>query len=271
MQSAFYDVNLRTRLNASNNNPINNNNGDFGIENVVLNQQFSKWEDLVVHNLNPKNDINDRTYSSADDSALLKEAKDHIRAYNKPVEAENAIVLTHPLYLHLSHMNMFKTDLMRTQADDYLNKLLLLFEINLPREKTGIVVLDSLHYYAAATSLLLESGAIDHVIITEAQSGEPLDERDLKLLSGKRIFVGGGYNGRCLSISNEYVGRKARAHDFWAIHDLIINNPSDRSKSIRPSIFSIGSGWVDNFSPFNVISLEETLKKIGCSDYSRSN
>lgn len=289
MQADFYDASLRNKLNSNGkNSQINNNSRDYDIENVVINHEFSKWEDTIKYNLDPRNEVKKQEYTSDADLDLLKEVKEHVKAYNKPIEADNAIVLTHPFYLHLSNMNRVKTGEVRKEANEYLNKLLQLFDMKLPKEKVSIVALETLHHYAAATSLLAESGMIDRVIITGAHCGCPVDdaghliddpdyypyranEKELDELSGKRIFVGGAYNHKCLMVSNGFIGKQARANDFWAIHDLIINKPRKQSKTIRPFTFCIDSERLGFFPLHKVITLEETLKMIGCKEYAHPN
>jgi hypothetical protein len=288
MQADFYDASLRNRLNSNNNSHVNNNSGDCSIENVVINHEFSRWEDTIKYNLDPGSNVKKQGYTSDADLALLKEVKEHIKTFNKPINAANAIVLTHPFYLHLSNMNWVKTGQIKKDANEYLNKLLRLFDMKLPKDKENIVALETLHHYAAATSLFVESGVIDYVILTGAHSGCPVDdaghliddpdyypyranEKEIDALSGKRIFVGGAYNHKCLMVSNGYVGKKARAYDFWAIHDLIINKPREKSKTIHPFTFCIDSGRLDFFPRSRVISLEKTLEKIGCAEYAHPN
>lgn len=273
MAFPFYDANLRNKLNANNSGNCSNSNSssDSGIDGLVLNSQFSRWENVIEHNLDPAG-RKDNDYSSAENLALLNEAKEHVRVYGKPVEAKNAIVLVHPLYLHLSNMNQLKTRKMKREANEYLDKLLWLFERNLPRERVNLIIMESLHYYAAATSLFLESGLIDRVIFTKPDTGTPLEESDLNFLYGKQVFVGGGYNHRCLRWSNHSISQNMRSRfDLWAIHDLIINKPNDCRWSMRPSKLTISRTACYDFSPFQVINLDTVIKMIGCREHAYGN
>jgi len=285
MQADFYDASLRNRLNSNNNSQCNTLPGN--IESIVINPEFSRWEEDIRYNLDPANDIDEESYTSEKDLALFKEVKKHIKAFTKPINAENIISLTHLFYLHLSNMNLVRTEQIKNDANEYLNNALWLFGMNLPKDKVNIVAQETLHHYAAATSLFVESGVIDYVILTGAHSGCPVDgaghliddpdyypyranDKELDVLSGKRIFSGGAYNHNCLMVNNGFVGKKARTNDFWVIHDLIINKPNEKSKTIRPFTFCIDSSRYDFFPHNRVISLEKVLRMIGCSDYARA-
>lgn len=273
MPELTHNTNLRDMLNLNNNNSSNS-----GSNNAILNQKFARWKSLVDERLvtTPafKNDSQRseyRKYLRNPDCELFEEAQAHALAYNKPIQAENIIALTHPFHLHLSNTSELDTPLKRREADHYLNKLLGLLELNLPKEKVGIVVLECLYHYAAATSLLLESGLIDRVVFTEAHSGEIKTTFEFDpTFTGKQIFVGGGYNfnsdyeNGCLAGTNKYLKGKAKSLDhFWAIQDLILNHPYSFDWFIKPEKILIGSMY-KKFPQSRVISLEETLQKIGC-------
>jgi len=206
-------------------------NSRFGFRgSCPINPFFVEWQDYVYRHLLNRN--GDAFYSSVEDKSLLELCHKHASLYNKDLSTSNLLVLTHPFYLHLSHMHYLYNNT-REQAESYINTLVSLFTNNFPHNKLGIVVLDPIHYYAALSSSLLEDGKIDRIIFTKYDEGKVLDSNDLEFFRGKDLFFGGGYYGHCLSTSIRDVHELGIARSIHAVTDLVVSSPQ-HSLSIKP-------------------------------------
>ncbi len=210
-----YDPNLRYKL------PTNNNRSK-----IVLNREFKIYSRHIEENL--KNRITEsETYRSGRDKKLLELCVEHAMDYQKPTDCTNTVMLTHPFYMHLSHMYAINNESLHEQADKYLDTLLYLLNLDRDGSDVNFVVLDTLHNYAAATSLLMEKGLIDRVIFTYYDNGQPLDSEELIPYSDNVIYFGGGYNERCLTISIDKMQYYISDGELWGIEELVINSPLD--------------------------------------------
>ncbi len=273
-----YVTNLREDLSLihQHNNPSRSND----ISDVIINPGFSKWKALVSQRLLSIG-LLDNEYLQDPDSNLFREAQEHAASYNRPIPAKNIIALTHPFYLHLSDRELFDSPAKKFkafEAQNYLNRLLGLLEMRLPKEKVGIVVFECIYHYAALTSSLLESGLVDRVVFTGAHTGDVKTcfEPD-STFADKQVFVGGGYNFNsrfeegCLVGTNKYLYSRVKSpKHLWAITDLVLNHPISYDWFIMPDNILIGSIY-KKFPNSRVICLKDALKKIGCEGYSRQN
>lgn len=240
----YYDVGLKDRLAA------NNDKSD-----VVLNVAFRDWTDLIAHNLNERNPHGGDDYSFGKDKDLLALCREHAQAYAVNAERKSNIVLTHPLYMHLSHMDEIRTEKVRCEADAYLDRLLGFLNSRKERPDIGVVVLETLHHYAAATSLLLENGMVDRVIFTEYDCGCPLDPSELDGIDARGIYLGGGYNGRCLECSIKRMRRRIGPEHLWAVQELVLNSPQDYTQTLLPeSVYGLDDS--------RMITFDELLRRL---------
>jgi len=223
---------------------------------VVLNGNFREWSDHIARNLSNRSFPGDGAYKGGLDKKLLALCRDHAREYQTAKLGESTMMLTHPFYLPLSHMDELRTDSVRREAQEYLETLLNLLSLKRKKSSVGVVALETVHHYAAVTSLLLERGLIDRVVFTLYDSGSPLDTDDLGIYRKDEIFFGGGYNGRCLSRSIIEMKKKLTSGDIWAIKELVLNSPQEFSRTLRVS-------RVDGLSPSKMIPLKETVKRWG--------
>lgn len=236
-----YDANLGTRIGAT------NNSGS-----PVFNGRFLQFRANIEDNL--RNRVGNRMYNGSVESEVLKFCMEHAKAYEKPLNGKDAVVLVHPFYLHLSHMQYLASDSVKRDAEVYADNLMKLLKSNLPRDRLNLVVLETAYHYAAATSLLLENGLVDRVVFTEYDSGSVLDGKDIDELKDKRVFFGGGYNYRCLSSGIDDI-KDAGAKELWAIKDLCLNSPQDERKTLWP-------GKIKNIDACRLITLEDFFAKM---------
>jgi hypothetical protein len=152
-------------------------------------------------------------------------------------------------------MDKISNNGIRKEAGEYLETLLKFLNLNRDRSKVGIVALETVHHYAAATSLLVEKGLIDQVIFTVYDNGCPLKKDELRKYEKDEIFFGGGYNKRCLSTSIREMKARSSSRRIWAIKELVINSPRDYSNTLRTK-------KVDELSLSRMIKLEDVVKKL---------
>ena len=216
-----HDQRLRTKL------PGNN-----GTNGLVLNSHFNPWSEDIERNLNENRYAGKTVYDSESELALLRLCRVHANVHKRPKQGESTIMLTHPFYLSLSHMNQLESDDMRDEARQYLDTLLSL--LSLSRTNLGVVMLETIHHYAAASSLLLERGLVDRVIFTEYDSGNPLDLEEMEDFEDDEIYFSGGYNEKCLTTAVEVMEAKVPVEKRWGISDLILESPLRYTKTLRP-------------------------------------
>jgi hypothetical protein len=213
----YYDETLREKLDATSSSGY------------VLNERFVEWEDLVGMMTEAKIYAGEFGYNSEDCNGLFLRAKKHAEEHKKPIESENVLTVVHPLYSHLNHMHDLNSGT-RAELNQYFEKLMGFLRGNFD---VGVVLLDTLQHYAAATSLLLEQGLVDQVVLTEYGRGTPVDEYELEFLSDKPLFFVGGYNGACLEWAI-ISARKKTEGKIWAIQDLVVNGHTKYTHSLRP-------------------------------------
>lgn len=223
------------------------------------NDTFNDWVDHIATNLNTRSPTCGQRYTKGKDRDLLALCRNHASRYQRPTDGRDIIMLTHPFYLQFSEMDkVWRTDMVRKEANKYLNTLSKLLNSNLDRTKVGIVALDTIHLYAAATSVLLYMGLIDRVIFTWYDYGYPLNAGELKTFKKSNIFFGGGFNGRCLTHSIASMEKKASPEQIWAIKELVLNPPEKCSKTLRTS-------EVKGVSASRAIPLDEVVRRFDIS------
>lgn len=239
-----YDERLSERLSG-------NNDGNSS----VLNGNFREWTDHVSANLSYLLPSPDSRYERGLDKKLLEVCKEHAADKQKFEEGENVIMLTHPFHLHLRHMGYIRSDNTRDEVDEYLNKLMGLLNSDRDKSKMGVVVLETVHNYASATSLLLERGLVDKVIFTEDGNGIFLDKNELAEFGDRDVFFAGVYNDQCLGTSIRRMRRNMSSGDIWAIQELVLNSPRRHKRTLKPS--SVGE-----ISESRIIGLSEVVEKM---------
>ena len=262
----YVDENLRNMLPATN---------DAGC--AVLNRNFDGWRSYIESNLILRSALGGRRYEKKPEKTLYKLCRKHARKHGRDTKATTTIMLTHPFYLQLSHMYMVdKHEGKRKEADAYLDSLMGFLEDTHSRPDTNIVACETVHHYAAATSLLLEKGLIDRVIFTQYDNGTPVKMGDLNRYRRHDIFFGGGYNKRCLTHTVDAMqlaaspGLYEELRDFilnnetheplsmWGIRELSIGSPAD-GKSLRVEC-------INGLHPDSMITLDELYSHLDQKD-----
>jgi len=247
-----YDPNLRLRL------PTTNDH----LDEIVLNETFRDWNDYITADFERR--YRDRKgspcgdkYQHSPDRELLELCREHADRYNKSLTADNVLILVHPFYLSLTHMPNLNQETEK-EYQGYLNKLFNLLQSEFDRSKLGIIVFETAYHYAAATSLLLESGLADLAVFTQYDSGYFVRNSDLSYLEDKSFFFAGGYNGQCLASAIENVQaidfrKKEGFSEVWAVRDLVLNNPCNHH--LTPEIvYSVRSS--------KTLDLNQLIKKL---------
>lgn len=245
---------------------------------AVLNPYFNEWdyhieENLMWHDVFGRLDEINETepcvsesdlvcYRYGKDIELYEKSKEHASRHRKSNLCDDVVIFNHPLYLHLSHMNKLQSYEAELEAREHLYRFSDFLNGYFPSDKVSAVLWDTIHHYAAATSLLLESGHFDDVFFTQYDRGRLVDSWDQLKLEGKRVYVCGGYDDHCLDgpLKNLDV---IPLRDMWAIRDLILISPRDSySWIIDPYlIHSTPSGFMDS----HIISSSELVEKLGLS------
>lgn len=222
----------------------------------VFNAAFSLWRSHLVSNIRNRSSLPFNRYQTGIDADLLRIAREHVSSYSKLTDAPVWITLTHPLYLFLTHPDLI-TKRNERDAGKYLQNLTALLSTSFSRDKVNIVLFETLHHYAAASSRLLEQGLVDGVVFTEYDSGEVLNRSDLG--SNRTFYAGGGYNERCFTSSLENIRKTTRA-PISVVKDLVIDSPQDRINGL----FTNRIGWPEEMpARRRVIKLEQLQAMIG--------
>lgn len=160
----------------------------------------------------------------------LSHAREKSNTLN-PKDDRNLIILVHPLSLHQTDM-LHLNDLTSREAEEYMNNLFGLFK-KVDRKKAEIALFEDIHYYAAGTSLLLESGMVDRVVFSKRDCGEALNDKDLEFVKGRNVFITGLYESKCLSAAVRTVRDRYYTKKIMGIKDLALKSPMREGKSLK--------------------------------------
>jgi hypothetical protein len=183
MNASFYDWELGQLLGVSNNS-----------SGVTLNSEFTLYEPVIYQQL--ASPVGGKGYDFAKNRELYEACKVHAREHSSPKGAKKAVVLTHPFYVHLSHMDELNSQ-EKGELREYTSKLFQLLTSNTVSDDLDIFIMETIHGYGAATSILLEKGMVDSVIFTKCDSGRLIKKSDMDPLKKATLYFGGGYNKRC--------------------------------------------------------------------------
>lgn len=240
----YYDSSLRGIF------PANNN-----YDGPVLNKNFSYWTGLIEESLERIPTRKDSFYKKTENAELLKNCKEHVKTYRKSKDNENIVSLVHPFYLYHSHMDELNKKT-RRDADEYKELLMEFIQNGIPRDIASVVLLETLHHYAASTSLLLETGMVDDVFFTLYDRGLLLNKSDISDFSGRSVFAAGGYNYRCFDAAIEEINEAVQpGGGLWGIKPLILNSPLDFRHSLKPN-----SRDIYELKKSNLISIKEAVR-----------
>jgi len=236
------------------------------MDGLVINPEFKKWEEYIRGNIKDRRRSYGHRYECDVDQELLRTCQDHVQEYSSSLTADTAVLLVHPFYLHLSHMGKLRSRRVRSDANNYLNRLFHLLSHRPSREKAGIVVLETVHHYTSVTSLLLEQKLVDGVVFTLHDDGLPLNRDDFLPFLNRRLFFGGGYNGSCFTNSLGYAVNEVHDEDdIYVISNLVLDSPLHHVDRLRPRKIIEGGSMVepkqDMIFPRNhLVTLERALE-----------
>jgi len=247
----YYDTNLIDDIRE---HPDNNN--------LLINSKFKNWAGTIINNLRFRTGCVDDHYESPENRELLTSCQAHAEQHKTPMQADSVILLSHPFYLHLSHMVYLYKESQYQDADQYKRKLLRFLKADRDKNKVAIVAIETLHHYAAATSILLEKGYIDQVIFSWIDSIDPLHESDLGQFSGKNVYICGMYKQICVNNLIMSLRGIASPKKVSQIIDLILSSPKLFTERLMSNL---GFSETSNNSNDNTISLEQLITKLGLS------
>jgi hypothetical protein len=231
--------------------------GNNGSEHVVLNRSFKSWGDHIEESLADRGSWTTGRKYQGDSPAkeLLKYAREHIATHANTNLADNIVSLTHPLYMHMSHMHHVTSRHTKRQADEFLDTFINFLVLASETDQVSVVLQDTLHLYASSGSLLLERGLVDQVVITSYDSGDPIKKSDLNMFKKKIVYMGGGYDDKCLEASIDSMNEKVGRSNIWGIKDLVLASPQHYDSLRVSSIVGIRGD--------RTISLGEAKERMG--------
>lgn len=166
-------------------------------------------------------------YRYGEHNALLKACQEHRNKLEKPLNKDNVLLIAHPFYLFLGEYFIIDP-CDRKDAEKYKQNLLKVFSPDFPRDRINLVLFETAHHYAAASSLLLEEGLVDKVFFTSYGSGKLLESEWEHFIAygNRKFFIGGSYNGLCITgsfIQTSKIAKPVEEKNF-AVQDLILNH-----------------------------------------------
>ncbi len=153
---------------------------------------------------------------------LYEETIEHRDSYSGSI-SDDVVLLVHPAYLFYALPEKTANGL-KSQAEEYLDRLVRLLTGR--KDDVSVVVLDTIHHYAAFSSILLENGLVDDVFFTHYNSGFVPEDEGLDTLESKTLYVAGGLNNECFTnIYMQFAWRFGESF-LYAVPDLVVNNPN---------------------------------------------
>lgn len=223
----------------------------------ALNPKFLQWKSHIEDNLSDRgiSGKNSR-HNYYPEKELLCLCGDHAEKHGEFRNAKNYVILTHPFYFELSPPADYEIDdNLKSQSKRYMENLNFFLNLNREYSDTGILAFETLHHYAAATSILLEKGILDNVIFTEHDNGKALDDIYFSMFKDKQLFFCGGYNKRCLTDSINQVQNNLNGNaEFLGIKDLCLN-PPEQCSLIPEDVKGINKN--------NLVGLDEAIIRLG--------
>jgi hypothetical protein len=242
----------------------------------VFNPLFREWKDHITLNLRIKDryvlsEICSKTglkisvdeidnYSKGPYSVLYAECREHAEKYSKPLTSPNLVVVVHPFYSQLCDMKAIVERGLERNISRYRDNLMNLLK-EFPRDRANLVFFETIHHYAAATSLFLEAGMVDNVLFTQFDDGLLVNTDDLEGLEDKTFYLAGGYNGFCLKKAAYSLKSKVTTDQVWAVEDVIVSPISFDYCRINPDFITFGRKYVQKSRRINSKDLIQRLKE----------
>ncbi|MCM2325022.1 MAG: hypothetical protein NDI94_01045 [Candidatus Woesearchaeota archaeon] len=223
---------------------------------IAINPYFSGFEERIRTCLADRTaEKGTSTYGSGIDANLLALANQHINDNRTDLTSGSVLTLTHPFYMHLSEWTQAEKNRHARSADNYLRDLMGV--IAMAKEKqVDIILIETLHHYAAFSSLLLEEGYVSDVILTKFDQGYSLQPEKLDQLKRRIVYSGGSYNSACFEQHlKELNDRLAPPDNVWILNDLVLNGLCHRYITVAPS--QVSFPYHSDLKPSQIITLNE--------------
>ena len=198
-----YDPSLRERLPGTHlDHPLvlNPYFGEFAghLQERILNR--NKWRTA-----DPNKRRQEHKYELPGDRELLLACQKHLGEQKHPKLEGQVVGLVHPFFLSFHQMHLLEKDFLQGCPSNplrvyqmYIDRLFHVLNHS-KRKGYSVVIFESAYDYAIGTSLLLEEGLVDSVILTENGVGRVFDLRDINSFQERQVYMGGQYNGACLA------------------------------------------------------------------------
>lgn len=159
-------------------------------------------------------------------SMLVRRCQQHIRQFRSGTNRTGLVVVVHPFY------NLFEfpghylgiTEY-QEKVEDVTSKTCHLIN-NLDRKNSNLVLFESPEHYARFSSWFLEAGLVDDVVLTRADSGNPLTFEGMKCIANKEgVFVGGEYSDYCVKNAVEMLMIFVPTRRLFYIGEMLLPSP----------------------------------------------
>ena len=153
----------------------------------------------------------------------------HKKKHETKADNKNILFLIHPFYRQIENGCLENKDFKK-----YFENLEIL-EKN--RRDLSIILYESPPHYTKSTYLLAEEGFFDKIIFTKLDSGDPHSVWDLNCLNGKNIYLGGMYNGLCVSGALTNILNYSKPSKIIPLKELVLNSTQISKTRCKNSFF----------------------------------
>lgn len=166
----------------------------------------STIEDIWYYKINPANN-------------LLIKAIEHKNHYSSKIQKPIILAIVHPFYRNLFEKTTYEDEKLK-KINEYLDDLE--YVCNNIKPDTDILLIDTLHSYAAASHKLLEKRIVKNVLFTAHKRGYTLDEKELNEYKKNQIIIAGGSIEVCgLDFSIDLINQKISKKNMTFVKDLL--------------------------------------------------
>jgi hypothetical protein len=163
-------------------------------------------------------------------------------------ELKDCLVLVHPYFCELEGEYMSKIP----EFKGYKNRLEKIFKKS---EKISLVLYEEATHYSKFTYKIVEKNIFDKVMFTKGSFGELHNKKNLNYFENKNIFIGGMYNGLCLSSAISEINQKLKIKKITSIREISLNNwfkMREQSSVFPKKIINFNNEVIDiiNFEKF---------------------
>jgi hypothetical protein len=177
--------------------------------------------------------------------------ENHALKNSKDKNLKNCLVLVHPYHCELNGEYMSKIQ----EFSQYKNRLEKIFD---SKKDISLVLFEEPKNYSEFTYELVEKNFFDRVIFTNGSSGEPYRKNEIDYFENKNVFIGGMYNGLCLSNAIGEINEKVPVEKIIPIREISLNTwfRMKEQGSVFPKKISFSKGEAidainfENFSKY---------------------